>query len=239
MDTTKAPAPPLVSVRGLRRTWVRRSWLPPRALTVTALDGVDLDIAPGSTMGLIGRSGSGKSTLARCISGLDRPTEGRILFEGRAVAATCRRVQLIPQDPGASLNARYSVLDTLSEPLAVRGVGRAMSRARSRECLAMVGLSDCAAAQSPALMSGGQRARLALARALAALDLESGPALLILDESLSNLDLSTQAQIMNLLLELQQRHNLALLLIAHDLSVVRHMADTVLEMSDGRVVAEC
>ena len=224
---------PLVSVRALRRTWTRRSWLPPRTVTVTGLDGVDLDIAPRSIVGLVGRSGSGKSTLARCISGMERPTGGQIR------SLPYNRLQLIPQDPGASLNARYSVLDTVGEPLMISGAPRDMRRVRSQECLEMTGLSDCAAASSPDQLSGGQRARLALARALAALEFDSGPGLLILDESLSNLDLSTQAQMLNLLLALRQRHDLAILLISHELAVVRYVSDTVLEMSEGKLVTLC
>jgi len=228
---------PLLSVRGLNKSYVRRNWRPGARAEVSAVHGVDLDLGFGQTLAITGRSGSGKSTLARCIAGLESPSGGEIWFGGHPVqegGSACRHIQLIFQDPGASLNPRFSVLQALSEPLIIRH--ESASRDDLARRLVQVGLSDTLLDQRTSELSGGQKARLALARALAALDERGDPAILILDELLSNLDLSVQAQMLNLLLDLQEQRSLSYLLITHDLALAEHMADEIVVMSQGKIV---
>jgi oligopeptide/dipeptide ABC transporter ATP-binding protein len=215
-----------------------RSRVPFRAGAVLrAVDGVDLEVARGEALGLVGESGCGKSTLGRCIVGLYAPSGGEIRYDGRPLdadrdRATRRRIQIVFQDPYASLNPRMSVRQTLSELLRAHSmVPRAAVEARCRELLDLVGLGPRSLDAYPRQFSGGQRQRVSIARALA---LE--PELLIADEPVSALDVSVQATVLNLLEELQEKLGLTLLLIAHNMAVVRHVCDRVAVMYLGRIV---
>lgn len=213
-----------------------------RTRELRALDGVSLDLRRGETVGLVGESGCGKSTLARTLMMLERPDGGSVRFDGvdpyalrgKELLEFRRRVQMVFQDPFASLNARMSAGDIVSEPWRTHRGLYATSRdraARVRELLHLVGLRPSDADKYPQEFSGGQRQRLGIARALAL-----NPDLIICDEPVSALDLSVQAQVLNLLNELQQELGVAYLFISHDLSVVRHVADRVVVMYLGRVV---
>jgi ABC-type glutathione transport system ATPase component len=229
----------LLRVAGLAKTYRRRA-LGGRRTDVTALDGVDLTIAAGSTVALIGESAAGKSTLARCVALLEAPSAGEIWLDGvpvstldrRRRAALRPRVQWIAQDPAAALNPRLSAIEAVAEPLRIARRGdRRERRRRALEWMAEAGFEPELAQRRPLELSGGQRQRLVIARALAA-----EPRLLILDESLAALDLSLRARIVNLLLDLQLRFGLAYLLIAHDLRTAVHLADEVAVMDRGRIV---
>jgi ABC-type glutathione transport system ATPase component len=207
---------------------------------VRALQGVSFSIGPRSTLALVGESGSGKSTLAFCIACLERPTSGRIVFDGNEITALNEKqlrdmrpqIQLVFQDPARSLNPRFSALEIVCEPLLVQGRFTKQEREkRARALLAQVGIPQEKALRRPYEFSGGQRQRLAIARALA---LE--PKLLILDEALSALDCSVQAQIANLLLELQSMLGLTYLFITHDFAMAAHLADEIAVMECGRIV---
>ena len=207
---------------------------------VSALQEVSFSIGRGSTLALVGESGSGKSTLAFCIACLERPTSGRIVFDGNEIAALGEKqlrevrpqIQLVFQDPVRSLNPRFSALEIVSEPLIVQGrLNKQEREARGRALLAQVGIPQEKESQKADEFSGGQRQRLAIARALS---LE--PNLLVLDEALSALDYSVQAQIANLLLELQAALGLTYLFITHDLGMAAHLADEIAVMEQGRVV---
>jgi peptide/nickel transport system permease protein len=219
------PHEPLVSVRGLVKRYAQRGG----RHAVDALAGVDLDIAPGATVALVGESGSGKSTLARCLARLEKPDAGEIRFGGADSRPFPEQVQLVLQDAAGSLNPAMRAVDIVAEPLLVRG--RPDARRRALELMEQVGLPANRAGALPHEFSGGQRQRLAIARALA---LE--PRLLILDEALSGLDLSIQAQIANLLLELQQRRGIAYLFITHDPAMASRVADATVAMRNGRIV---
>jgi ABC-type glutathione transport system ATPase component len=228
---------PLLSVKALTKSFVRGGWLRGRRTEVEALRGVDIDLQAGQTLAILGASGSGKSTLARCIAGIEPPTAGEIWFDGSIQTGKVQRhpIQLIFQDPGASLNPRHTVARALTEPLLLCHATTPDSTLR--ESLSRVGLPESLAKLRTSQISGGQRARLALARALAAMGpLGNTPKLLILDESLASLDLSTQAQMINLLVDLQVTNRLTYILIAHDLSLATHMADDIAVMFGGKIV---
>jgi oligopeptide/dipeptide ABC transporter ATP-binding protein len=233
---------PLLDVRGLamhfplRRNvgaWLRRE----DAEVLRAVDGVDLQVGRGEMLGLVGESGCGKSTLGRCIVGLYEPTAGEIRYEGELLAVDRarpqrRRIQMVFQDPYSSLNPRMTVRQTLAELLRAHAmVPRHLVDARCRELLDLVGLGARALDAHPRQFSGGQRQRVSIARALA---LE--PELLVADEPVSALDVSVQATVLNLLEELRQKLGLAVLLIAHNMAVVRHVCDRVAVMYLGRIV---
>jgi oligopeptide transport system ATP-binding protein len=229
-------APPVLEATGLRKTFrVGRKHL-------TALDGVDLSIGRGETVGLVGESGCGKSTLARVLLMLARPDAGTVRFgevdpftlRGKELLSWRRRVQMVFQDPYASLNERMTAAELIGEPWRThRDAAPADRRARVRELLELVGLRAGDADRYPGEFSGGQRQRIGIARALAL-----NPDLIVCDEPVSALDLSVQAQVLNLLAELQRELGVSYLFISHDLSVVRHVADRVSVMYLGKVVEE-
>jgi oligopeptide transport system ATP-binding protein len=209
--------------------------------TLSAVDGVSFSMQHGETLGLVGESGCGKSTLGRAIIHLNKPTRGRLRFEGTDIAGFSarqmkpvrRHLQMVFQDPFASLNPRMTVGDTLGESLRVHNLGGSRTERQQRivALLDSVGLPVAAVDRFPHEFSGGQRQRVGIARALAA-----EPRLIVLDEPISALDVSIQAQTINLLEDLQEQFGLAYLFIAHDLAVVRHMSDRVAVMYLGKIV---
>jgi len=239
---TGANDAPLLSVRSLVKHFpVKRGVIVNRTVgSVRAVDDVSFDIARGETLALVGESGCGKSTTGRMILRLMAPTEGSIQFQGQEIATLGddamrrmrRHLQIIFQDPYASLNPRMTVGDILLEPMQVHDIGTPEERsARVRELLDLVGLLPEHARRYPHQFSGGQRQRIGIARALAV-----QPDLIVCDEPVSALDVSIQAQVVNLLQDLQQRFGLSYLFIAHDLAVVKHISDRVAVMYLGRLV---
>ena len=234
-------AEPLLKVRGLVREFrIGGGFAGVGARSFRAVDAVDFDLETGRTLGIVGESGSGKSTVARCLVRLLEPTSGTIELEGRDVLALRgadlkafrRQVQIVFQDPYGSLNPRLTIGDALDEPLRVHRLGSSSEREdRVVELLETVGLSADHRARYPHEFSGGQRQRIGIARALAV-----RPRLLIADEPVSALDVSVQAQVLNLLVELRDSLGLSMIFIAHDLAVVEHVADEILVMQSGRVV---
>ncbi len=231
-----AQSSPLLDIRSVDVEYPQKGF---RAKPFRALRDISLDISPGETVGLVGESGSGKTTLGRSMLGLAPVTAGEIMFQGRDIAHASRRerreiarhIQVVFQDPFSSLNPSLTIEQILSEPLAARSVGRAQARARVQELLDQVALPPDAARRLPREFSGGQRQRIAIARALA-LD----PTLIVCDEPVSALDLSTQARILELFVSIQQRTGVAYLFVSHDLAVVRHISHRVAVMHRGEIV---
>ena len=246
----RAPIAPaaLLEVKGLRKHFPVTEGVIARRIIgeVKAVDGIDFTLRRGETLGLVGESGCGKTTTGRCILLLERPTAGEIIYDGvdlaslphKELQALRRRIQVIFQDPYSSLNPRMKVGQIITEPMKVHGIEPNAKRraARGAELLATCGLDPKFADRYPHEMSGGQRQRVGIARALA-LD----PEFIICDEAVSALDVSIQAQIVNLLEHLRERFGLTYLFIAHDLSVVRHLCHRVAVMYLGRIVelADC
>ncbi|MCP2323176.1 oligopeptide/dipeptide ABC transporter ATP-binding protein [Hamadaea flava] len=233
-DPTPSAEPWALEATDLRKTFATgRAGL--RRTKVSAVDGVSLRLRAGESLGIVGESGCGKSTLARMLVGLESPDSGNIQIAGRPIGDNrrelSRHVQMVFQDPYTSLDPRMTVQELISEPLTVHRIGTAAERRdRVAELLRLVGLSPEMMARYPHQFSGGQRQRIGIARALA---LE--PRVLICDEPVSALDVSVQAQVVNLLRDLQRRMGIALVFIAHDLSVVRHIADRTAVMYLGRL----
>lgn len=233
---------PLLKVRGLKKYFpIRRGLLPKVVGQVQAVDGVDLDVYPGQAVGLVGESGCGKTTTGRCILRLIEPTDGSVVFAGhdlrglapQALRQLRREMQIIFQDPFGSLNPRRTVYETLAEPLKLHGLAASRQdlRAEVRRLLERVGLDPDYLDRYPHQFSGGQRQRVGIARALSV-----RPKFIVCDEPVSALDVSVQAQILNLLADLRTELGLSYLFIAHDLGVVRHLCDIVAVMYLGRVV---
>lgn len=229
---------PLLRLENLEVEYRRSGWrTPPNRV----LHGVSLDIRQDETVGLVGESGSGKTTLGRSVLGLVPVRSGRIIYDGRDITRARRRarralakeIQVVFQDPYSSLNPSLLVSDILSEPLRAAGIGGAEARQRVRELLDAVGMPADASQRYPVEFSGGQRQRIAIARALA---LE--PRLIICDEPVSALDLSTQSRVLDLLIDIQERTGVALLVITHDLSVVRAVCHRVAVMYQGEIVEQ-
>ncbi len=231
----------LLEIKDLKKYFkISKNVFDPGHITLKALDGVNLNIAEKETVGLVGESGCGKSTLGRLIVSLYEPTEGSILFRGQAIQvlknhdrrAFHRQIQIIFQDPYTSLNPRMTVGQIIEEPLIVQELGvSGERRKRVVELMNLVGLEERVIDRFPHEFSGGQRQRIGIARALVV-----DPTLIVADEPVSALDVSIQAQIINLLLELQEKLGFALLFISHDLSVVRYLSHRVAVMYLGKIV---
>ena len=246
-DTLRPASPnPLLEVKGLRKYFpIQRGFVKKTVAQVKSVDGVDFSIGAGETLGLVGESGCGKTTTARCILRAIESTGGEILYrtdddrvlditaiDKQQIRALRREIQMVFQDPFASLNPRMTLLDLIAEPMLVNGIGnRSERRDRVAELLTLVGLRPEYMRRFPHAFSGGQRQRIVIARALAV-----RPRLVVADEPVSALDVSVQAQVLNLMLELQQEFELTYLFVAHDLSVVKHICDRVAVMYVGKIV---
>lgn len=231
---------PLLRLEKLAQHFTLGGGLLRRGSTLYAVDGVSFELEAGKTLGLVGESGCGKSTLARTLLKLHEPSRGRVYFDGqditdyspRQMRPLRQQMQLVFQDPQESLNGRHTIATILQEPFVIHGQGTAKERkAWASELLQRVGLPVSALDRYPHEFSGGQRQRIGIARAMAL-----KPKLLVCDEAVSALDVSVQSQILNLLLSLQQEYQLAILFIAHNLSVVKHISDHIAVMYLGRVV---
>lgn len=239
------PDQPLLSVRNLKKWFpITRGVFNQTVGHVKAVDDVSFDLYPGECLGLVGESGSGKTTVGRCVLRAIDPTDGQIMFHHngtrtdlatlsrRRIKPLRRHMQMIFQDPYASLNPRMTIFDIVSEPLLIHGMrSRKQRQARVKELMAQVGLNPQHLNRHPHAFSGGQRQRIGIARALAL-----SPSLIVADEPVSALDVSVQAQVLNLLGELQEAMNLTYLFVAHDLTVVRHLCDRIAVMYVGRLV---
>jgi oligopeptide/dipeptide ABC transporter ATP-binding protein len=231
----------LLSVSELTKAYeVRRSPLAARKTHILALAGVTFNLEEGETLGIVGESGSGKSTLARCALLLERPDSGAVFFRGRPLLETPSRelkslrrdMQIIFQDPYSSLNPRKKVIDAIGEPLVAHGLARPKeARERVMDALLKVGLDEDFLQKYPHEMSGGQRQRVAIGRAVA-----TKPSLVVADEPVSSLDVSIQAQIINLFLDIKQTMNLSMLFVSHDLNIVRFIADRIIVLYRGSIV---
>jgi peptide/nickel transport system ATP-binding protein len=227
-------APAVLEARGLRKTYALPGGAPLRAV-----EGVSLRLAAGRTLGIVGESGSGKSTLARLLMGTERPDEGDVLLDGDPWSALREserrggrgRIQLIDQDPFGAFDPRWDVRRILAEAIALGPTPRSARAARASDLLAQVGLDDTLLGRRASELSGGQRQRVAIARALA-----RDPQILVCDEPVSALDVSVQAQVLDLLVSLQRERGLAMLFISHDLGVIAHVSDEILVMAEGSVV---
>ncbi|MDP9811956.1 peptide/nickel transport system ATP-binding protein [Rhizobium tibeticum] len=233
---------PLIEARDLVRIYHVRRGLFGHPTPVRAVDGISLAVMAGETLGIVGESGSGKSTLGRMLLGIDAAQEGEVVFDGKAMPAGTTpewrrlraKMQLVYQDPLAALDRRLTIATQMAEPLEIhRLIPKEHRAARVAELMSAVGLRPDQAMRFPHELSGGQRQRVVIARAIA-----SRPKLLVCDEPVSALDVSIQAQIINMLRDLQQQHSIAMVFISHDLKVVRNIADRVAVMYLGRVVEE-
>jgi oligopeptide/dipeptide ABC transporter ATP-binding protein len=231
---------PLVSIKNVKKYYPVGSGLfGKKNKSLKAVDGVSLDVNSGETLGLVGESGCGKSTLGRMVVGLLEPTEGEVIFEGRSVLSKGRskrdigkKIQMVFQDPYASLNPRMSVANIIAEPLVLHQIGtRGERKKRVDELLERVGLSSGYGNRYPEEFSGGQRQRIGIARALAL-----NPKLIVCDEPVSALDVSIQAQILNLLKDIQEELGLSYIFIAHGLQAVKHISNRIVVMYLGKIV---
>ena len=234
---------PVLSVQGVSKVYrLPRESLWTAAPRIQALDDVSLTVQAGSSVGIVGESGSGKSTLARLVMALERPSAGRIELDGQdlnalssaQLRATRAKIQMVFQDPYGSLDPRRTILQTVSEPLAIlHGVERDEQRLRATEALDAVGLRATDLEKYPHEFSGGQRQRIAIARALI-----TRPRLIVADEPVSALDVSVQAQVLNLMQDLQDQFGVTYLFISHDLSVIDLVCDHVVVLQSGRIVEQ-
>jgi oligopeptide/dipeptide ABC transporter ATP-binding protein len=233
---------PLLSVLDVKRYYeVRRSVFSVEKEIIKAVDGVSFALDAGQTLGVVGESGSGKSTLARCLMFLERPDSGRIIFDGvdlmtanlAEIRKLRRKLQIIFQDPYSSLNPRMTVRDIIAEPIRFHHIVKGQEALNERvvDVLKSVGINDDFLKKYPHEMSGGQRQRVAIGRALA-----TEPALVIADEPVSSLDVSIQAQIINLFIDIREKLNIAMIFVSHDLNIVRFISDTILVLYKGKIV---
>jgi oligopeptide/dipeptide ABC transporter ATP-binding protein len=231
---------PVLTVSNLRKTFRVRGG--GRSLTLTAVDGIDLELSAGETVAIVGESGSGKSTVARCVTRLLEPTSGEVTLSGKSLTSVPKRdlwksyadLQMVFQDPNSSLNPRMTIQQTLEEPLRLHtDLDRDARHLQARQLLEDVGLSPSLLDRYPRQLSGGQRQRIGIARALAV-----NPKVLILDEPTASLDVSVRGEVLDLLKRVQTERGLAYLIISHDLEVVRRVADRTLVMYLGAVVEQ-